>query len=175
MQPQATVAPEGKALSFDGIAVVRRGDTLIVCIQRPARLERVRWLYDVIDAALLRNPDGLLGWLIILSSADPPDAATRRENSVRLRKLGNGVRRLVTTPIGNAFWFNVVRSVMRGINVLQGNSGSRYVTDSLEAGLSSILAAAGPKTPSAAQLVADLAAVYQALGEPQPTLRFPAT
>lgn len=173
MPPQVTVAPEGKVLTFDGVAVVRRGDTLLICYQKPARLERSRWLFDVVDEALLRNPDGLLAWMIILSSAHPPDAATRHENNVRFRKLGTGVRRLVTTPLGDAFWLNVVRTVMRGINVLQGNSRSWFVTDSLERGLILIVAVASPRTPTAAQIVADLKAVHEALGEPQPQLMVP--
>jgi hypothetical protein len=105
----------------------------------------------------------------VLPSADPPDGATRRENAARLDKIGGRVRRLITVPVGDAFRVSVVRAVMRGLNVVLGYSQTRFVANSLDSGFSVLLEAATPKTPGRLQLQADIARLYEALGEQAPT------
>ena len=101
----------------DGVAVAVHGDLVLIVYQAPARLHRSRWLFDLLDeAAAAANPYGIKGLMVILSTADPPDAATRAENVTRLRRLGSGLRVLVTVPIGDVFWVSVVRTVMRKLN-----------------------------------------------------------
>ncbi|HEV8248201.1 MAG TPA: hypothetical protein VGP93_20640, partial [Polyangiaceae bacterium] len=168
MTAEGALAPEGKVSVYDGVGMLRRGDTVLMVYQKPARLHRTRWLFDFIDAALTRIDGDILGFLIVLSTADPPDGPTRQENTVRLRKIGSRVRRLVTTPIGDAFWMSVVRAVMRGLNIALGYSSTRFVTDSVEKGLAQLLEVKSSKTPSAQQILADLDAIYLALGEPDP-------
>jgi hypothetical protein len=65
----------------DGVAVVARGDTLLIVYQAAARLHRTKWLFDVIDELVARNRDGIIAFMVILSTADPPDAVTRAENT----------------------------------------------------------------------------------------------
>jgi len=165
---ERVVAPEGKVLLGDGVAILRRGDTCLIVYQKAARLERTRWLFDVIDGVLDRTNLDLLGLMIVLPSADPPDAATGQENFARLGKLGARVRRLVTVPVGNAFTINVVRAVMRGLNIVLGHSGTRFVADTVEAGLARLLEAKSPKTPTPSQIIADIRSLYLALGEAEP-------
>jgi hypothetical protein len=145
-----------------------RGDVCLIVYQKPARLERTRWLFDVLDAALDDNERCLLGFMIVLASADPPDGPTRQENHFRLRKIEHRVKRLVTTPIGDAFRLSVVRAVMRGLNIVLGHSGTRFIADNVDEGLKQLLEARTPETPPATQLLADLRAIYIALGEPDP-------
>jgi len=161
-------APEGKVLRHDGVAMLRRGDTILVVYQKAARLERTRWLFDVIDGALTTTRLDVLCFLIVLPSADPPDAATHRENFARLRRLGPLVRRLVTVPVGNAFKISVVRAVMRGLNIILGHTGTRFIADTVDAGLARLLEARGPETPQASQITSDIRALFIALGEPDP-------
>jgi hypothetical protein len=148
--------------------MLRRGDVCVIVYQKAARLERTRWLFDVVDEMLGTTQLDLLALMIVLPSADPPDAPTHQENYVRLRKLGQRVRRLVTVPVGNAFKMSVVRAVMRGLSVIIGHSGSRFISDNVDAGLARLLEAKGAQTPPASQIVADVRAVYIALGEPDP-------
>jgi len=159
-------APEGKVLLHDGVGMLRRGDVCLIVYQKPARLERTRWLFDVVDGMMEKTD--LLGLMIVLPSSEPPDAPTHQENYVRLRRLGPRVRRLVTVPVGNAFKMSVVRAVMRGLNVILGHSGTRFISDNVDAGLARLLEAKSAKTPTASHIVADLRAVYIALGEPDP-------
>src|SRR5262245_28210870 len=95
-----------------------RGDTCLIVYQKAARIERTRWLFDVVEDYLLDHATDLLAFLIVLPSADPPDAGTRQENADRLRKIGPRIRTLVTLPIGNTFKVNLVRAVMRGLNMV---------------------------------------------------------
>jgi hypothetical protein len=168
---EGVTAPEGSVLLYDGVGTLRRGDTLLVVYQKAARLERTRWLFDVADALLANTAADILAFMIVLPTADPPDARTRHENTLRMRRIAPRVRRLVTTPIGNAFNVSVVRTIMRGLNVLLGHADTRFVADTVQEGVRYLLEAKSDTTPSAQQILTDLAAIYQALGEPVP--KFP--
>jgi hypothetical protein len=148
-----------------------RGDTCLIVYQKAARIERTRWLFDVIENYLLDNDTNLLAFLIVLPSADPPDARTRQENTDRTRRIGQRIRRLVTLPIGNAFKANIVRAIMRGLNFILGQSDSRSIADNVADGLDELLEVATERTPPARQICDDIGLIYQALGEPEP--KFP--
>jgi hypothetical protein len=165
---EGTAAPDGKVLLNDGVGVVRRGDTILVVYQKDARLHRTRWLFDVVDRVLATTDSEILVLMVVLPTADPPDSETREENTRRLRTIGPRGRRLVTTPVGNAFRVSVVRAIMRGLNVALGHSGTRFVTNTVEEGVALILEAKSERTPNARQIFTDLAAIYTALDEPQP-------
>ena len=165
------IVAQGKVLVYDGVGLLFRGDTCLVVYQKAARIERTRWLFDVVANYLLDNEGDLLAFMIVLPSADPPDARTRQENNDRMRKIGHRIRRLVTLPIGNAFKVNIVRTIMRGLTLLAGHSDTRSIVDTIEEGLDAILEVASERTPSARQIRADIADIYQALGEQEP--RFP--
>jgi len=152
----------------DGVGVLLRGDVFLIVYQKAARLERTRWLFDMLDASLDDNERCLLGFMIVLSSSDPPDGPTRQENHFRLRKIEHRVKRLVTTPVGDDFKLSVVRAVMRGLNLVLGHSGTRFITDTVHEGLSLLLEAKTRDTPVPAQILTDLRAIYIALGEPDP-------
>jgi len=161
-------APEGKILLHDGVGMLQRGDACLIVYQRAARLERTRWLFDVVDEVVARTGFELLGLMIVLPSADPPDAPTHQENFARLRKLGPRVRRLVTVPVGNEFRTSVVRAVMRGLNIVLGHSGTRFIANDVADGVKRLLEAASSRTPEASQIFADVRALYLALGETDP-------
>jgi hypothetical protein len=148
-----------------------RGDTCLIVYQKAACIERTRWLFDVVENYLFLHDTDLLAFLIVLPSADPPDAATRQENVDRMRKIGPRIRRLVTMPIGNAFKVNLVRVVMRGLNVLLRHSDRRSIADTVDEGLDALLADASEHTPSVRQIRDDIGVIYQELGEPVP--KFP--
>jgi hypothetical protein len=158
------VAEEGNVLHDDGVGVVFRGDLILIVYQKPARLHRTRWLFDRVDEFVGRSPDGVVAFMLVLPTADLPDGPTRAENHVRLRKLGNGIRRLVTTPVGDALWFRLVRTVMRAMSIFQGQSKVHFVCETIREGVQKTLEAAGPKTPARAQVLEDLGAIHRALG-----------
>jgi hypothetical protein len=168
---EAAQAPAGKVLTYDGVGVLRRGDTFLIVYQKAARLERTRWLFDLMDAELAETDANILALLIVLPTADPPDGPTREENVTRLRKIGHRVRRLVTVPIGNSFKVSLVRTVMRSLNVVLGHSDTRFIVDTVQEGLTQLLEAKSARTPSAEQILADIGAIYVGLGEPEP--KFP--
>jgi hypothetical protein len=161
-------APEGKVLLHDGVGMLRRGDTCLIVYQKAARLERTRWLFDVVDEMIATTGFDLLALLIVLPSADPPDTPTHQENYLRLRRLGSRVRRLVTVPVGNEFRTSVVRAVMRGLNVILGHSGTRFVANRVDAGITRLLEVSSLRTPPASQILADVRALYLTLGESDP-------
>ena len=164
------MAASGVPLTHDGVALMARGDLVLIAYQRAARIHRTRWLFDRIDAILAGRKGSVVALMIILPTADPPDVATRAENKARMRKAGPHLRRLVTTPIGDAFRISVVRTIMRAIAILQGSSRVHFVCETVQEGIRCALEAAGPETPPLAQVVADLRALHDALGVAMPEL-----
>jgi hypothetical protein len=105
-----------------------------------------------------------LALMVVLSTADPPDAETRAENTARLRRIGPRMRRLVTIPLGDTFFVSIVRTVMRGIAVIQGNARTHVFANSVDEGLLRVIQASGPATPPGERIREDLRALYAALG-----------
>src|SRR4051812_34653511 len=98
------MAETSSVRSTDGVAAVARGDVVLIVYQAAGRVHRTRWLFDELDRAAAGSPGGIRGYMVILSTADPPDAATRAENAARLKKLGAALFLLVTVPVGDVFW-----------------------------------------------------------------------
>jgi hypothetical protein len=155
---------EGEVFCEDGVAVLGHGDAFLVVYQRAARVHRTRWLFQRFDEYLANRSGTVVAFMIVLPTSDPPDAATRVENSIGLRRLGGRVRRLTTTPVGDAFRISIVRTVMRALAVLQGKTGVHFVTETIDEGIRRVLEAASPSTPSKEELMADVAQLYHALG-----------
>jgi hypothetical protein len=150
--------------THDGVAFLARGNAVLIVYQAPARLHRTRWLFDMVDAVATKQEEGIIGLMVVLSTADPPDAPTRAENAARLRKLGPALRALVTVPVGDAIWVSIVRTVMRAMYIILGMSKTQSVMTTLEAGLDRLLKSADQRTPSREQLEADIDALHAALG-----------
>jgi hypothetical protein len=148
----------------DGVAVLARGNAISIVYQSAARLHRTRWLFDTLDELAAEKPDGIIGFMVILPTADPPDAATRAENNARLRKLGTTLRLMVTVPVGDELWLSIVRTILRAMNVIHGKAHAYIVSATLEEGLDRLLQAAGPLTPSREQIKQDIDALHAALG-----------
>ena len=143
---------EGKVVAVDGVGVLWRGDAASIVYQRAARLHRTRWLFDQFDVIRAKNPDGVIALMVVLPSADPPDAETRAENNSRLHTMGTSLRRLVTVPIGDAFRTSVVRTIMRGITIIQGKSKVQFICNTIDAGVRELLVGAfrqnAPRIPA---------------------------
>jgi hypothetical protein len=153
----------GAVITYDGVAVMGRGDLFVSVYHLAARLDRTRWLFEQADRLFVHRRDGFMGLLIVLPKADPPDAATRRENVERMRKLGPALRRIVTVPLGDAFRASIVRTVMRGLNIIQGGSRPSFVADTVGRGLDRLLEGEGADTPSRGVILADLSRICAAL------------
>jgi hypothetical protein len=150
--------------TLDGVAFATRGDVAYVVYGAPARLHRSRWLYDLMDTLVARHREGIIIFMIILPASSAPDAPTRRENAVRMRKVATSLRRCVTVPIGDDLHMAVVRTVMRAIGVIQGHGRLQRVEKNIADGIRSVIDAASLRSPTAAELEADLRAMYAALG-----------
>jgi hypothetical protein len=161
-----TLFPDGQVHCKDGVALLSRGDVVLVVYQLAARYHRTHWLFEEIEVYTEAHPGDFMVLMVVLPTADPPDAATRAENATRLRRLGPRLRRLVTAPIGDAFRASIVRTVMRALAALQGKSGVHFVAHDVEDALERIAQGASDRTPSADQLRRDLSSLHEALGVP---------
>lgn len=158
---------EGKVLAHDGVAVLGRGDVFLIVYQAAARLERSRWLFDRLDEFAARKTS-FMALMVVLPTADPPDAPTRKENTARLKKVEKQLRRLVTAAVGDAFRSAIVRTVMRALAAIHGKSGVHFVVDTVGLGVTRVRESASPETPSPEDLLDDLRKLHEALGVVRP-------
>jgi hypothetical protein len=140
----------------DGVAAALRGDTLTVVYRDPARLLRSRWVYDQADLLEGRSPEGVLVLMVVLPTCAPPDAPTRAENSLRLRRLGSSLRRFVTVPVGDEISRSIGRSVVRATAVLHRGPSLLLLGETLDEGIACLLESAGPTTPTFDRIAADV-------------------
>jgi hypothetical protein len=159
--------------TFDGVALTTRGDTLAMVWQSSARLPRTRWTFDCIDrfAAEASLAGGsFLVLMITLPSANPPDAAARRENGRRMATVVHRVRRFSTVVTGDSIWQVMIRGVIRAMVLPYRplSTGGTTIDATVESGIRSLLGASGPRSPSFERLFEDVQALYAALGEEPP-------
>jgi hypothetical protein len=160
---------------FDGVSLTSIGDTLLTLYTAPARLHRSRWAYDRADELARAQPEGVMGLMIVLPTADAPDAPTRMENRIRLRRLTGSLRRLVTVPVGDELRISIVRTIMRTMLWMQGQSRLMPVHDTLDGGVDCLLEVATPRSPGRQQVEAAIGELYRALQLDPPSLRRRAT
>lgn len=152
----------------DGVALLQMGDTLLVLWKAPA--SRDRWLHHMnrMETAAASRPNGILCVDLILAESTAPDAALRKQMQADFRRLGGKLRRFVVVPLGDSLWLSVVRTIVRGTLLLSGQSDRQRVTATVSQGLDEARAAAGPETPSTAELQQAVGALFSALGEAEP-------
>jgi hypothetical protein len=148
----------------DGLATAVVGDVIIVVWKSPATLERWQWLNAQGEALHARSPGGLIYFYLILSSSTPPNAATRTKMQAEFRRLGPKLRRLVVVPLGDSLWKSLVRTIVRTVMLLSGLSKQQIVAASIDEGIDRIMDAAGPNTPTRAELRAGAEALLRVLG-----------
>jgi hypothetical protein len=132
--------------TYDGVAMAQASETALIVYALPARVDRTRWLFDRLDEMLARDDTRICVFMVILPTADPPDAATRAENDRRLRSMFGRLRRIVTVVLGDGFRLNVVRTVMRAMFIVQRQSHLLLVASTLDDGLCQVLRDAPEQT-----------------------------
>jgi hypothetical protein len=148
----------------DGVAYAMRGDVVVVVWQAPARATRGRWLFE----ATAKNVESLSSFAylqIVLPTSSPPDKDMREEANRWLQRFAPKLRMMVTVPIGDALWVNVVRTIMRAMFVLQGRSSTHFVTDTVVAGVDKVRSSSTAETPSRDALLDAFEALLRGLDE----------
>jgi hypothetical protein len=151
---------------FDGLGATIRGDVLLVLWQAPSRRPRVQWASNQIGEAIKQNPDGIVVVHLILPTSSPPDKEARAEARMAFERHQKKTRQTITVPLGDAFWTNVVRSIMRGLLLVTGQSAVHQVAASVADAIDRVRASASARTPPAAELTNAVRELFDALGEP---------
>lgn len=124
------------------------GDVIAVVWQAPATVPRWEWQFVHVAGAVNANPQGALVLTIILSSSHAPDAKTRVHMQAGFKSLGPKLRMLVAVALGNGMWVSVVRTIVRGLLLLSGQSRQHQVVATLDEGLDLIRDLSSTATPS---------------------------
>ncbi|TAK20945.1 MAG: hypothetical protein EPO40_30995 [Myxococcaceae bacterium] len=151
---------------FDGVASVAVGDTLLTLWQAPARAARIRHVTEVASALVRRREGSIAACQFLLPSASPPRLQERSEISAGLDVVMPRARRLVTTPLGDAAWQAVVRSVMRAGLFLIGQSTLVKVAASPAEAFELLGQVSTEESPGHRELEGALSALYDALKVP---------
>lgn len=146
----------------DGFAFAHGGDTAVIVYKSPARVTRIRWIFDRIEE-LAARVGPLNGLLIVLPSSDLPDAQTRAENTRRMVELRGRLRRVVTVVLGDSMRVSLVRTIMRAMFLLQGMSRVQHIVNSVDEGLVTLLNDPTARMPSRPQIEATLSEIARRL------------
>lgn len=152
----------------DGVALLQMGDTLLALWQAPMAHER--WLHHLnrMKTMAVSRAAGIVCLTLVMAESTPPDAALRQQMQAGLRGMSSTLRRVVVVPLGDSLWLSIVRTIARGLLLLSGQSQRQRVTATVREGLEEVRAAAGPETPSIAELEKGVAALFSALGTDLP-------
>jgi hypothetical protein len=150
------------AEQFDGVAAVSAGDILIVLWQAAARVHRARWVQARVERIAERAPTGFVLVQLILPSSNPPDKACRDEASATFKKYRGVMRQMITVPLGDSLWTNIVRAIIRTAVVVTGNAAQHEVASSAADAIARIRARATPDTPSSSELGAAVDSLFRA-------------
>ncbi|MGC4093213.1 MAG: hypothetical protein QM756_36060 [Polyangiaceae bacterium] len=138
---------------FDGVGVALKGDTIVSLWLEPATLSRVRWHRAVVESFFARVEQPLV-LMIIHETSSPPKGEARDESNALAGKLARRVRAMVTVASGNGLWEQVVRSMMRAMFLMSGQSKRLSVVASEAEGIARITRESGGSTPSASEIAA---------------------
>jgi len=136
---------------------------------RAATLNRVRWHGALLEQHVAKHRGKALGFMVVQSTAAPPQGAARVESNAVVRRIGAQMPASVTAVLGDTVHLQVVRSIMRGMFLLSGNVKRHLVVSSEAEAIDWILAQAESPAPSRAELAAVVRALHAALAaEPAP-------
>ncbi len=148
----------------DGVGLLQMGDTLIVLWNEPATLERWRHQLKRMTTMVAAHPDGILVLVVILAVDTLPDSAVRDDMQAALRRLGTRLRMLVAVPLGDTVMLSLMRTLLRGLLVVSGQSHRHRVTAGVSEGLRQLCEKASPATPSFESLARGAEELATALG-----------
>lgn len=157
-----------KVQVIDGVGYAELQDTLLVLWKEPASLERWRENYKRLKAAAATRKEGVIYLSLVDRGSTPPNAAARAQITADLRELGGALRRFIAVPLGDSVWLSIVRTIIRGMLMLSGQSQQQRVAASLREGFEHVREAAGPNSPSVEELERAVEALTTALGVERP-------
>ena len=153
-----------------GMAIESVGDVLFIVWRDAATIERTRYSCRRVLEAVAKSAEGILVLLVILPSSDPPGSAARAESQATFAKAGTRLRYTSTVAIGDNFRGAVVRSIMRAMTVISGQSKRHGVASTVAEGIAQLASHATPSTPARAELEAAITRGYATLGVADPSM-----
>jgi hypothetical protein len=149
---------------WDGVGLLEMGDTLIVLWTEPATMERWRHQLKRMTSMAASCPQGILVLVVILAVDTLPEASVRDDMQAALRRFGTRVRALVAVPLGDSVMLSLMRTLLRGLLVVSGQSHRHRLTPGVSEGLRQLLEKAGAETPSFEDLAKGAEELATALG-----------
>lgn len=149
---------------FDGVASVAAGDVLLTLWHAPARRERVRRVTEWTEELLVATTGSIAACQFLLPSASPPDGPARAEAVEGFRLVESKARRLITVPLGDAVWHDVVRTILRAAVKVWGRSDLIKIASSAGEAFELLAEVATPASPGRAELESAFESLRGSLG-----------
>lgn len=148
----------------DGVGYAELGDTMLALWKAPAT--QARWQEQVkrMSAMAAERPEGIVCMDLILEGSTPPSTVLRQEMQADFRRLGSALRRFIVVPLGDSLWLSVVRTIVRAVLLLSGQSQRQRVVATVRDGLTQVRLAGSRETPGPAELEGAIAELCTALG-----------
>lgn len=151
----------------EGVSYCAGGNLALVVWSGPSTLSANRWLIQRARADMPAIRTGGLFLQLIAEATSPPNAETRRYIQQEFADLLPRARRFVTVPLGDSFNQSVVRTIMRGMLLLSGVSGTAKIASNLDEGLSLIFEVATAETPPRPDTLRKLSSMLDEAGVPR--------
>lgn len=136
----------------DGISFTEHGDVAVLVWTGDARLERARWATTQLERVMRERSGPIIAIQLVRSTSKPPDGPARAEAGHQLELLGPRLRRLITLPLGDAFWMSVVRTVLRAMTLLSRHSAVATVVSNIDEAVAEVDKVRSSMTPTNAEL-----------------------
>jgi len=153
----------------DGVATVEVGNVLTVLWEHPATITRFEWLKAIMDRKADATPGGFLMLNVIAATSSPPDAALRRRIQAHFKEIVPRMRMIIVVALGDSLWVSVVRTIVRAVALLSGQSAHQVVVATVAEGVA--IARKLGATASAAELTQAVDELADVLGMHPPPRR----
>lgn len=147
----------GEVMRYDGVALIARGDLLLVLYPGDAAWQRSRWMFAAAERLLAQSPLGVIALVVVPGAPKPPDQATRAEETAAYARFGANLRRVVVVSEDGGFHGSIVRLVVSAYVRFTGRADVFFFVKDLSEGLRRVQDVKSALTPEADAVHADLA------------------
>lgn len=144
----------------EGVVVRAQGDLGVIVWAGTPTVASNRWLVESLLAGLAEPNESYVVLQVILPQAGTPDTEARRYIQDAFRTRLTGLRLLVTTPLGDSLTVSVVRTIMRGMIILSGQSQRIRLAGSIDEALGALGRESQAATPSRREVLTTLRALF---------------
>jgi hypothetical protein len=132
----------------DGVAAAELDDgTMVMIWQHPATHDRWEWQVQLMEKMAAKPGDGFLMLNIIFSTSSPPPSSLRKRMQDYMKRIAPRMSKIVVVALGDSIWLSVVRTIIRALALISGESERQVVMATLHEGIA-VMNRLGSRVPA---------------------------